>query len=175
MQAYASHQWPDGKRFAFSVFDDTDRSTVENTKPVYDLLFDLGFLTTKSVWPISIGINPPIPGMTCDDLEYRNFVIGLQKRGFEIGYHLASYNPAKRPDVERAFLKFLQLFGHYPISMANHHSNEDGMYWGDARFSGVNKIAYNLLSRFKQRNWFRGHVETDQYFWAISVAITSNM
>ena len=41
--------WPHGKRFAFTVFDDTDSATLENVSPVYALLRDLGFRTTKSV------------------------------------------------------------------------------------------------------------------------------
>ncbi len=45
--------WPEGKTFAFTIFDDTDRSTVENTKPVYDFLKANGLRTTKSVWPIA--------------------------------------------------------------------------------------------------------------------------
>ena len=34
--------WPDGKRFAFTVFDDTDRATLDNVREVYALLADLG-------------------------------------------------------------------------------------------------------------------------------------
>ena len=51
--------WPEGKAFAFTVFDDTDACTVENTKPVYDFLRDCGLRTTKSVWPLA-GTEPPV-------------------------------------------------------------------------------------------------------------------
>ena len=44
--------WPDGKSFAFTVFDDTDNATVERVSPVYALRTDLGLRTTKSVWPL---------------------------------------------------------------------------------------------------------------------------
>ena len=43
---------PDGKRFAFTVFDDTDSATLENVRGVYALLAELGFRTTKSCWVV---------------------------------------------------------------------------------------------------------------------------
>ncbi len=42
--------WPDKKNFAFTIVDDTDNGTVENTKPVYDFLYEQGIITTKTVW-----------------------------------------------------------------------------------------------------------------------------
>ncbi len=45
-----SVNWPEGKQFAFSVFDDTDLATFENVSGVYALLKDCGFRTTKSCW-----------------------------------------------------------------------------------------------------------------------------
>ena len=33
-----SLQWPDGKDFAFTVFDDTDYATLENVKEIYSFL-----------------------------------------------------------------------------------------------------------------------------------------
>ena len=41
--------WPQGKKFAFTIFDDTDLSKPGNYEVVYDFLRDLGFKTTKSV------------------------------------------------------------------------------------------------------------------------------
>ena len=40
--------WPDNKKFAFTIFDDTDRANLENIKIVYDFLNKLGFKTTLS-------------------------------------------------------------------------------------------------------------------------------
>ena len=37
--------WPNGKQFAFTIIDDTDKSTVENIKPVYDYLYSHGLKT----------------------------------------------------------------------------------------------------------------------------------
>lgn len=47
------NRFPDGKRFAFSVFDDTDGGTTANLRPVYQLLDELGIFVTKSVWPLA--------------------------------------------------------------------------------------------------------------------------
>ena len=45
-------RWPDGKDFAFTIFDDTDYARMDNVPPVYEFLKDQGFRTTKSVWPL---------------------------------------------------------------------------------------------------------------------------
>lgn len=42
-------EFPEGRQFAFSILDDTDDSTVENVKPVYDIFSSLGMKTTKTV------------------------------------------------------------------------------------------------------------------------------
>ena len=56
--------WPEGRKFAFTVLDDTDGQTVDNTKAVYDLLYDLGFRTTKTVWPLGGNGAPHCGGLT---------------------------------------------------------------------------------------------------------------
>lgn len=43
-------QWKSGKDFAFTIIDDTDGSTVGNTKPIYDYLAGRNIRTTKTVW-----------------------------------------------------------------------------------------------------------------------------
>jgi hypothetical protein len=35
--------WPGGKDFAFTIFDDADSQTLENGRPTYGLLAELGF------------------------------------------------------------------------------------------------------------------------------------
>ena len=75
-------QWPDGKAFAFTIFDDTDFQTVENVGPVYSLLSDLGFRTTKSVWPLRGNGTPVTGGDTCEDEKYLRWVLDLHEKGF---------------------------------------------------------------------------------------------
>jgi hypothetical protein len=157
--------WPDGKTFAFTIFDDTDSQTLTVGREVYALLRDLGFLTTKSVWPIGPTREPSDHGSACDDPEYRAWVQELQRQGFEIGYHMATSHTSPRADTARALEAFASYFGRYPAAMANHYYCDEGIYFGDARLSGANRAIYNALTRFRNRKRFRGHVEGDPLFW----------
>ena len=80
-------KWPDGKRFAFTIFDDPDAQTVEIGKRVYGMLADLGFRTTRGVWPGGAIRTPNSKGASCEDIEYRQHTQHLQALGFEVGYH----------------------------------------------------------------------------------------
>ncbi len=158
-------EWPGGKRFAFSIFDDTDKGTLENVPVVYRLLRDLGFRTTKSVWPIG-GLRPPAVagGSTCDDPAYVAWVQELARDGFEIALHNVTYHGSKRSEVKRGLARFADLFGHPPHSMANHTECEDGMYWGAARLTGVRRAIYRATTIRRNRRYF-GHVPGDPHFW----------
>jgi len=161
-----SIQWPDGKDFAFTVFDDTDWGTVANLEPVYSFLNDLGIKTTKTVWPLSNPGKPEGEGSTCEDKEYLDWLLKLQQDGFEIGYHLASYNPSKRERTIEGLEKFRSLFGHYPYSMANHNLNTEGMYWGSARLSFfLTRLLYNASTKFAKNDIWEGHKPGSPYFW----------
>lgn len=161
----AGLEWPEGKTFAFTIFDDTDSQTLRAGREVYALLRDLGFRTTKSVWPIGPTRKPSDHGATCDDPEYRAWAQQLQREGFEIGYHMATSHTSPREDTARALEAFAEYFGHYPAAMSNHYFCEEDIYFGDARISGMNRALYNLLTQFRNRNRFRGHVPGDPLFW----------
>ena len=45
-------EWPEGKRFAFTVFDDTDSARLENVRELYAFLTDVGLRTTKTAWAL---------------------------------------------------------------------------------------------------------------------------
>lgn len=158
-------EWPDGKDFAFTVFDDTDLATLENVSPVYGLLGELGFRTTKSVWPVKGAGTPQIGGTTCEDPDYLAWTLALQARGFEIGYHGATYLTASRDLVGHAIERFRDMYGHYPQAMANHAGCAESIYWGPDRVSGVNRLAYKLMTHNSRNNTFRGHRDGDPLFW----------
>jgi hypothetical protein len=61
--------------------------------------------------------------------------------------------------------RFAAILGHYPATAANHTGVEESIYWGDARLTGWRAGLYNLLTRFRNRGEYRGHVEGDPYFW----------
>ena len=159
-------QWPEGKDFAFTVFDDTDWGTVENLAPVYALLNDLGFKTTKSVWPLDNDVTNKKEGATCEDPEYLKWLLELQSKGFEIGYHLASFGPSKRDRTIEGLEKFKELFGHYPYTMANHNMNTEGLYWGSSRLSfALTKLIYNASTKFAKNNLWKGDDPNSPFFW----------
>jgi hypothetical protein len=157
--------WPDGKRFAFSIFDDTDRAALDNVPHVYRLLRDLGFRTTKTVWPIG-GTQPPAVagGLTCEDAAYLSWVKELASEGFEIALHNVTYHGSERDDIKRGLDRFAELFGRHPASMANHTECEDGMYWGAARVSGIRNRIYRLATARRPARYF-GHVPGSPHFW----------
>jgi hypothetical protein len=158
-------EWPGGRDFAFTIFDDTDLATIDNVGRVYSLLEDLNLRTTKSVWPCRGSGTPSFGGPTCEDPEYLQWVRSLQAAGFEIGYHNATYHTSLREQTIEGLERFRELFGHYPASMANHASNAESIYWGDSRLDGIYTSIYNLLLLNRHRKVFRGHVEGDPLFW----------
>ncbi len=160
-------KWPDGKDFAFTVFDDPDCDTVENATTMYSFLESLGMRTTKAVWPIKGMHSPKVGGMTCEDERYLKLILGLRNQGFEIGLHNATYHTSDRDQTTLGLETFRRYFSHDPYSMANHTGCHENIYWGNARVSGVRRLAYNLLNlRFKgSNNVSRGHIEGSELFW----------
>jgi hypothetical protein len=158
-------EWPEGKDFAFTIFDDTDLATLKNVQEVYALLTDLGFRTTKSVWPLRGNDKPQCGGETCDDPAYLNWVLKLKEAGFEIGFHNATFHSSLRADSIKGLQRFANLFSHYPRTAAQHMGCLESLYWGNYRLTGINALIYNMLTRFHNFKKYRGHIETDPYFW----------
>ncbi len=160
-------EWPGGRRFAFTVFDDTDWTTQHNGRPIYDLLDDLGLRITKSVWMRDPGPRRSTRGETCDDPAYLDWVLDLQQRGHEIGYHHATDRSSVRRDTLSALLRFEELFGHAPRTGADHGGNRESLYAGPARLSGARRTAYRVVERVAQpgRPRFEGSEPSSPYFW----------
>jgi hypothetical protein len=158
-------EWPEGKAFAFTVFDDPDSQTLESGREVYSLLTDLGFRTTKGVWPVRGPRQPSDHGGTCSEPDYRAWTQELQRRGFEIGFHNATLHTSTREETIDGLERFCEYFGDYPSAMANHYFCDENIYWGDNRLSGIQRLAYNALTRWKNHNRFHGHVPGHPYFW----------
>jgi hypothetical protein len=156
--------WPEGRRFAFTIFDDPDGQSCATTRLVYSFLADLGFRTTIGVWPLDLRRKTNSGGETCANPEYRRFLQELQQKGFEIGFHLAAPFNSTRAETIEALDLFKQYFGHDPYSMANHY-NADAIYWGPARLSGWRRALYNLATLGRTRNRHFGHVEGYPNFW----------
>lgn len=162
--------FPGDRRFAFTILDDTDDATLENVKPVYDLLMRLGMRTTKTVWPLD---SPQETkghyhrGETLEDEGYRDWILELAAAGFEIAFHNASMTSSRRERTVQALGVMRDLFGTGPSLHCNHGQNEENLYWGADRYVGARRL---LLRPFIGRltdgpRRYSGHVAASPFFW----------
>jgi hypothetical protein len=159
--------YPGGREFAFTILDDTDDSTVANVKPIYDLLFEHGLRTTKTVWPLDCpeGSKDYFAGSTLADPDYRSFAHELHERGFELTWHAATMESSTRERTVRGLEVFKREFGHYPTLHCNHGENRENIYWGAKRYRNP---LLRLLHRAGRRGaalHFSGDEEGSDYFW----------
>lgn len=165
METTTRIKWPEGRDFAFTMFDDTDFAELPDIRETYRLLADLGIFTTKSVWPIDGKLRPLIGGATCEQADYLEWCLELQRQGFEIALHNAAYSTSRREDTLHGFDRFKNLFGHDPHTLTNHASNNEGIYWGNHRLTGFHQVIYNVVTRNRRKNRFEGHLEESPLFW----------
>jgi hypothetical protein len=157
-------RWPDGRTFAFTVFDDPDGQSVADGRVVYDFLADLGFRTTRGVWPGPVRRTPNSGGETCDSPEYRAHTLDLQAAGFEIGFHNTTRHSSTRAETIDGLDRFRDYFGHNPSAMANHY-NEEAIYWGPARVTPPRRTLYQMATLGRTRGTHFGEVEGHPSFW----------
>jgi len=155
--------FPDNARFAFSIFDDTDLSTIGNVSPIYNLLSEIGVRTTKSVWPLASVAEAHVGGASLQNPEYLGFILGLKQKGFEIALHNVRNTCSNRSETEAGLNEFKRLIGHDPRVHTNHAGNTENLYWGSARFSTVTPF-YRAMTSLHRRH-FEGHIENSRYFW----------
>jgi hypothetical protein len=159
-------RFPNNRTFAFTIFDDTDFSTVENTRPVYDFLWDLGMRTTKSVWPLPSVAQAEIHGDTLHEPEYLNFVLDLKKKGFEIALHNVRNFDSQRETISSGLREFRERIGEYPRTHTNHAENRDNLYWGPERVSMLPlRLTFRLADAARAHPSSKGHVAASSYFW----------
>ncbi len=160
-------EFPDGKKFAFTIIDDTDVATVENLGPIYRLLEELGLQVTKTVWPMGCpeGSKNFSSSQTLDDPEYCAFVVELQRRGFEIAWHGATMESSTRERTLAGLERFRVTFGTHPRVHANHAFNRENLYWGAARIDQpLVKFLYHRLNG-RPPGYFQGDVQGSAYWW----------
>jgi len=156
--------FPDGKRFAFTIVDDTDMATLARNRPVYDVLHRHGLRTTKTVWMLEQNetARDADVGDTLQDPAYREFILDLQRKGFEIAMHGVRGGSSERADIVAGLEEFRKEFGAYPLLHVNHSQNRDNLYWGSARWSlGPLRWSYG----FAKSSAFAGHDPESPYFW----------
>lgn len=160
-------RYPGGRRFAFTIMDDTDVATVANVGPVYRLLDQLGMRTTKTVWPFACpeGSRDFSSSETLEDPHYLEFVQGLAARGFEIAHHGATMESSPRERTSRSLERFRQLFGAWPRVYANHAYNQENLYWGTARLDDpVLRLLYRRING-RPEGYYQGHVPDSPWWW----------
>ena len=162
-----TNEYPGGREFAFSILDDTDDSTVDNVKPIYDLLFELGMRANKTVWPIDCreGSKDYFAGSTLADAEYRRFAHELRERGFELTWHAATMESSRRERTIRGLEAFRREFGRYPSLHCNHGENRENIYWGAKRYRNPVLRLLHRATRGDDAPKFCGEVEGSDYFW----------
>jgi hypothetical protein len=163
----AAIRWPQGKRFAFTVIDDTDVGTVANLEPMYRLLEQLGLNATKTVWPVGCpeGSRDYASSQTLDDPQYLAFVQDLQRRGFEIAFHGATMETSARARTLEALERFKASFGGYPRVHANHAFNRENMYWGVDRIDNpLVKWVYARANKVAG-DYYTGHRPGAEHWW----------
>ncbi len=163
----SSGTFPNGKRFAITIVDDTDDATVESVGPMYELLASLGMRTTKTVWSLDY------PGrsrgfwksQTLEDEDYREFVLTLRQQGFEIAWHGATMETSKRRRTVAGLERFKEIFREYPRVHANHAENRENIYWGTSRIDNpALKYLYGRIVGMSP-DYFSGHVAHSPYGW----------
>jgi hypothetical protein len=160
-------RFPDGARFAFTILDDTDDSTLENARPVYDRLAELGFRTTKTVWPVGCpeGSRNFFAADTLERPEYLEWVHQLVEKGFELALHGATMESSRRERTQRGLELMKREFGAVPRLYANHGFNRENLYWGAERFR--TPWLRRLIERLGggRERAFEGEDPTSAYFW----------
>lgn len=167
MTSASRFEFPGGRRFAFTVVDDTDVATIANVKPLYDLLYELGLKATKTVWPVGCpeGSRNFSTSQTLENDDYCAFVLDLQHRGFEISWHGATMESSLRERTEAALARYHEVFDAYPRIHVNHADNRENVYWGAGRVDAP--LLRFLFGRLAGRpaDYFSGHVEGSPYWW----------
>lgn len=151
--------WPNGKKFAFTIIDDTDNATVQNIKPIYEFLDTLGFLTTKTIWVYPS--RDHFYGYTLQDKEYVDFLNWLLTEGFEIASHGVGSGKFTREEIIQGFDEFKNKLNFMPSMHVNHARNIDNLYWGKERFQLILKSLLTLKNNQK----FYGTDKDSNHFW----------
>ncbi len=156
--------FPNRKKFAFTIIDDTDDGFLENIKPVYDFLFEKGFRTTKTVWVYPVRDNENAKGDSLQNSEYLKYVKLLIERGFEIALHNVGSGKFYRSEILDGIEKYRDLLGVYPKIHINHSYNPDNIYSGEKRFA---KLLRPIVKKIYPQYFgkFSGDIQTSQFFW----------
>ncbi|MBI4847292.1 MAG: hypothetical protein HY808_01760 [Nitrospirae bacterium] len=170
--------YPDGKHFAFTVTDDPDHSKIQKVKTMYGFLDEIGLKTTVAVWVKECSRANGEPdtegrfdyGATLQNEEYRNYILSLRNKGFEIALHTVSGCNDLRKGTIDGYEQFRSIFGEYPKMNIMHSMNLDNVYWGAKVFKSkaAQWFFKNVVGMVypKASFSFGGEDPQSRYYWA---------
>lgn len=172
--------YPLGKRFAFTIVDDTDGCTLETVRVVYDFLSSAGLRTTKTVWvfpPEEPSEDPRDQGDTLERPDYVEYLLDLKKRGFELALHNISGGSSRRSRILEGLERYRSLIGEYPKINIHHEKNKENVHfeWAQnpsvlpGRFHGPLFGRLSAMSRARSSSRacpaLHGQDPGSEYFW----------
>ena len=172
--------YPNGKRFAFTIIDDTDGCTLETIRPVYDCLASLGFRTTKTVWalpPMEAPKDPRNHGDTLERGAHVEYLKTLRENGFEIALHNVSSGSSPRVRIVAGLDRFREVFGEDPKINVHHEKNAENIHFDWAQNPSILPGRFHgpLFGRLSARTRARaagigysalhGQDPESEYFW----------
>lgn len=154
---------PEDKKFIFTIVDDTDDAFTETIKPIYELLYNNGLMITKTVWVYPVRDVGVSKGDSLQDKEYKEFVLDIKAKGFEIALHNVGSGHYVRDEIVSGLEEFKEIIGDYPHLHVNHSYNPDNIYCGSKRFSfPLNLVVKKMYSHY---NNFFGEIKGSKHFW----------
>ncbi len=164
-------RWPAPYRFAFGVTDDTDRSTTDSVRCVYEYCLARGIFPTRTTWVTPprrtcgiIGKEEADQAVTLADDEYRALCLELQAAGIEMALHGVSSGDNLREEVRDGYNTFRRIFGRDPSLIAFHSHNADNAYWGTSFVrSRIAKAIIALLVPDKTEKYFGADKDSEYY------------
>ena len=160
-----NYKWPDNKKFAFTIVDDTDNATLPNIRLIYDFLFENKIITTKSVWCYESRGN--FKGATLESDDYVNWIKSIQAKGFEISIHNVGDGAFSRKEIINGIDIFKSTIGYYPKIHCNHSGTKDNVYWYDKRFTWPISTIYKIFYFIRKKTLppVGGEFRNTDYFW----------
>jgi hypothetical protein len=154
---------PQNKKFIFTIIDDTDDAFYDGIKSVYDVLIENGLKTTKTVWVYPVRDCKSSKGDSLQDINYKNFILDIKSKGFEIGLHNVGSGEYFRNEIISGFEDYKHILGETPRLHVNHSYNPDNIYCGPKRFS----FPFNLIVKFLYSSYsnFSGEIKSSPHFW----------
>ncbi|MGH8435634.1 MAG: hypothetical protein ACRERX_14420 [Pseudomonas sp.] len=160
-------KYPQERRFALAILDAPAVHNVAEIRPLYGLLSELGISATKAVWPMASQNPNNILDARCtlEDPEYRDFILELIARGFEIGWAGASRDSSTRQQTIEGLEYFREVVGYYPRVQVNGTLNRESPYWGTHRIDQPLLKAVVHRAQPATPGYFQGHIEGSPFWW----------